>query len=98
MIYIICKMSLLLKNYPNYLKDNIFESFIKSIINIFFFLYFFSQYIKMKNLRPEKDKIIKNIRNLFRLEKETKRIKDVILIDIKNLFDEYYKPVRANNF
>ena len=52
----------------------------------------------MKNLRPEKDKMIKNIRNLFRLEKETKRIKDVILIDIKNLFDEYYKPVRANNF
>ena len=41
MIYIICKMSLLLKNYPNYLKDNIFESFIKSIINIFFFLIFF---------------------------------------------------------
>ena len=30
----------------------------------------------MKNLGPEKENIIKNIRNLFRLEKETKGIKD----------------------
>ena len=26
----------------------------------------------MKNLRPEEENIMKNIRNLFRLEKETK--------------------------
>ena len=52
----------------------------------------------MKNLRPEEENIIKKIRNLFRLEKETKGIKDKILKDIKNLFEEYYEPVRVNNF
>ena len=40
----------------------------------------------MKTLRPEEANIIKNIRTLFRLEKETKGIKDRILRDIKNLF------------
>ena len=39
----------------------------------------------MKNLRPEEEIIIKNVRNLFRLEKETKGIKDKILRNIKNL-------------
>ena len=41
--------------------------------------------------------VIKDIRNLFRLEKEIKVIKDRILRDIKNLFEHeeenYYKPV-----
>ena len=41
-------------------------------------------------------------KNSFRLEKETKAIKDRILKDIKNLFDheeeDYYKPVIVNNF
>ena len=45
---------------------------------------------------------IKDIRNLFRREKETKAIKDRILRDIKNFFEHeeenYYKPVRVNNF
>ena len=47
---------------------------------------------------------IKDIRNLFRQEKETKTIKDRILRDIKNLFEHeeeeenYYKPVRVSNF
>ena len=40
----------------------------------------------MKNLRSEKENIIKNIRNLFRLEKETKWIKDKRLRDIKLFF------------
>ena len=74
----------------------------------------------MKNPRSEKEKLIKDvrnlfrltkernytaikdIRNLFRLEKETKAIKDRILRDIKNLFEHegenYYKPVRINDF
>ena len=53
----------------------------------------------MKNLRSEKENIIKNIRNLFRLEKETKGIKDKRLRDIKLFFfKEYYKPVSVNNF
>ena len=47
---------------------------------------------------------IADIRNLFRLEKKTKAIKDRILRDIKNLFDlekeeeNYCKPVRVSNF
>ena len=58
----------------------------------------------MENPRPEEEKIIKDIRNLFRREKETKEIKDRILRDIKNLFEHekeeenYYKPVRVNSF
>ena len=45
---------------------------------------------------------IKDVRNLLKQEKETKAIKDRILSDIKNLFEQqeenYYKPVRVNNF
>ena len=40
----------------------------------------------MNNDRPEEENIIKNIRNLFRLEKESKVIKDRILRYVKNLF------------
>ena len=43
-----------------------------------------------------------NIKNFFRLEKETKAFKDRILRDVKNLFERKeennYKPVRINNF
>ena len=56
----------------------------------------------MENSRPEEEKIIKDIRNLFRIEKETKTVKGRILRDIKNLFEyeeeNYYKPVGVNNF
>ena len=58
----------------------------------------------MENSRSEEEKIIKNIRNIFRLKKEVKGIKDIILRNIKNLFkyeieeENYYKPVRVNNF
>ena len=56
----------------------------------------------MKNRRPEEENMIKDIRNLIRLEKENEAIKDTILRNIKNLFEHeeknYYKPVRANNF
>ena len=65
----------------------------------------------MENPRPEEEKIIteirnildiKDIRNLFRLEKNTKGIIDRIPIDIKYLFEHeqenYYKPVKLNNF
>ena len=37
----------------------------------------------MKNLRSEEEKIIKNIRNLFRLEK---KLNDTAIKDIRNLF------------
>ena len=53
----------------------------------------------MKNLKFKEEKIIKDIGNLFRLEKETK---DRILRDIKNLREHEeendYKPVRVNSF
>ena len=53
----------------------------------------------IRNLFQIKNKLnytaIKDTRYLFRLEKETKEMKDRILRDIKNL---YYKPVRVSNF
>ena len=58
----------------------------------------------MKNARSEEGKIIKNIRNLFRLKNEVKGIKGILLRNIKNLFENekedenYYKSVRANHF
>ena len=56
----------------------------------------------MESLSPKEKNIVKNIRNLFRLEKVTKAIKDRIIRDIKNPFEyeekDYYKPVVTNNF
>ena len=56
----------------------------------------------MKHPRSEEENIIKDIRNLFRLEIETKVIKDIIIRDIKNRLEHeeenYYKPVKVNNF
>ena len=50
-----------------------------------------------------KDRIIRDIRNLFRLEKEIKAIKYRIIRNIRNLFEyeeeeNYYKLVRVSNF
>ena len=55
----------------------------------------------MESARPEEEKVIKDIRNLFRREKETKEIKYRIHTGIKNIFEHeeeenYYKPVRVN--
>ena len=94
MIYIIHKMFLLLKNHLNFLKDSIFESFLKKKN---------SQHITVSSLSLEEENIIKDIRNIFGQEKETKTIKDRILRDIKNLFEHeeeeenYYKPVRVSS-
>ena len=58
----------------------------------------------MENPRPKEEKIIKDIRNLFRLKKEVKGIKDIVLRNIYNSFEyekeegNYYKPVRVNYF
>ena len=41
----------------------------------------------MESLSLEKENVIKFIRNLFRLKKETKAIKNRTLRDIKNLFE-----------
>ena len=42
------------------------------------------------------------MRNLFRLKKENEGIKDIIIRDIKKLFEQqeedYHKPVRVGNF
>ena len=37
--------------------------------------------------KQSEDKIIKNVRNLFRLKKENEAIKNRIIRDIKNLFE-----------
>ena len=44
----------------------------------------------MESLSSKKETIIKGIRNLSRLKKEIKGIKDIVLRNIKNLF-EYEK-------
>ena len=62
MIYIIHKILVLIKNPMNYFKDNIFEFFFKKYNTLFF-----SKYVMMENPRSEEEKIIKDIRNLFRL-------------------------------
>ena len=57
----------------------------------------------MENPSPEEEKIIKDIRNLFRQEKETKTIKNRKFTDVKNLFEHeeeenLYTPVTVRNF
>ena len=46
--------------------------------------------------------VFKDIRNLFRLKKESQAIKDRIIRDISNLFDKekenYYAQFRIGNF
>ena len=47
------------------------------------------------------DKIIKTIRNFFKLGKKIKAIKENRIGDIKKLFkqkEDYYKPVKVSNF
>ena len=80
MIQIFHKMLVLLKTHLNYLKDNIFEFFFKKCnrqkIN------FFSKYIMMENPKSEEEKIIKGMRNIFRLNKGPNRtaIKNIIYL------------------
>ena len=70
-----------------------FNAFLKSIIDLHIYIYFFfniiffSQYIMLESLIIKEEKIIKDIRNLFRQEEETKSIKDKILRDITNLLN-----------
>ena len=58
----------------------------------------------MKNPSSEEEKIIKDIRNLFRLKNEVKGINNIVLRYVNNLSENenekenYYKPVRVNNF
>ena len=57
----------------------------------------------IEDLRLEKEKIIKDIRNIFRLEKkQLKQLKIEYLDTLKNLFEHeeenYCKPVRVSNF
>ena len=102
MIYTINKIFVLIKNHLNYLQDNIFECFFKKYNRLFFFkTILFSWYIIMESLSLEEENLIKDIRNLFRQEKDTKVIKHR---DFKNLSEHekeeeiYYKPVTVSNF
>ena len=71
MIYIILKLLVLLKNHLNYLQDYISESFFKKY-NTILLIFFFSKYIIMESLSPEKENMIKPARNLLGLKKRTK--------------------------
>ena len=65
-IYNINKMLLLLKSNLNYLKDNLFECFLRGIIDFYIFKkkFFFITYNHGKFSLKEEN-IIKDIRNLF---------------------------------
>ena len=57
----------------------------------------------MENLKLEENKITNDIRNLSNTRNSNKAIKDIILRDIKNLYEHEeessnHKPVRVNNF
>ena len=84
-MYIIHKMLVFLKNHQNYLKDSLFECFFKECNRILFFSFcnqFFLQHIMMESLRLGEEKIIKEVRNLVRLEKE---LNQTAIKDIRNL-------------
>ena len=76
--------------------------FLRSIIDFFFQKYFF--FIIYNDGKSEEEKITEDIRNIFRLKKEIKEFKDIVLRNFRNLFEykkdekNYYKPVRGNNF
>ena len=57
---------------------------------------------KLKIQKQSEDNIIENIRNLFKIKKENKSIKDKIIRDIKTLIEQQgedcCKPVRVGNF
>ena len=83
MIYIIHKILVLIKNSMNYFQN---KCFFKKYNRILFFWkkkIFFPQYTMMKNPRLEEEKVIKDIRNLFRLKKEQN---ETAIKDIINLF------------
>ena len=63
MIYIIHKILVLIKNHLNYLKDNIFECFLKKY-NRLFLKKKEKKSHNMENPRPEVENY-KNIRNIF---------------------------------
>ena len=66
MFHIIRKMLLLLRNYLNYLKDDIFECFEGSIISFYFsktIIYIHN--IIIESLSLEEENIIKDITNLL---------------------------------
>ena len=67
MIYITHKILVFLKN-----KASILQCFFKELMDFNFFLkkYFFSQHIIMEMLSLEKEKIIEDKRNFFRLKKQ----------------------------
>ena len=54
--------------------------------------------------KEQNDTAVKDIRDLFRTKNENKKIKDIVIRSIKNLFEykkeeeNFYKPVRVNNF
>ena len=49
-----------------------------------------------------RERTLRDIRHVFRLEKENKAVKDITLKDIRNIFENeeenyYYKPAKVSN-
>ena len=77
LIYILA----LIKNHIDYLNNVILESFLRSIIDFFFFKNNENNGEKSKVWRR---KIIEDVTNLFRLKKEQN---DTAMKDIRNIFE-----------
>ena len=83
MIYVIRKLLVLLENHLNYLQDYISKSVSKKYNTLLLEKKFFSKYLTMKSLSPEKENIIKPVTNLLRLKKERTY---TAIKDIRKLF------------
>ena len=64
------------------------NAFLRGIVDFYYFFlkYIFPQHIMVKNARPKEEKIINDIRNLFRLKEEQNdaAIKDMKHFRLKN--------------
>ena len=83
MIYVIRTLLVLLENHLNYLQDYISKSVSKKYNTLLLEKKFFSKYLTMKSLSPEKENIIKPVTNLLRLKKEQTY---TAIKDIRKLF------------
>ena len=81
MAYMILKILVLLKS------TRTLKRFLRGKLDFYFLKNnFFSQHIRMENPSPKEENIVKDVRNIFRLEKLKKEAIDIKIKDTRNLF------------
>ena len=76
MTYMILKILVLLKS------TKTLKRFLRSKLDF----YFLKNHIRMENPSPKEENIVKDVRNIFRLEKLKKEAIDIKIKDTRNLF------------